>query len=122
MKYFNLNEFTCKCGCQKALMSEEFLQRLDALRGVFGKPMVVTSGYRCPKHNAKVSTTGSNGPHTTGNAVDIAASGTDAYNLAYLAIKFGFTGIGVRQNGPHEARFLHLDTLEGNTRPWLWTY
>ena len=122
MEYFKFSELKCKCGCNQAKMDRAFLDSLNVLREAYGKPVIITSGYRCPKHNSNVSTTGPNGPHTTGMAVDVKCSGTDAYNLVMHAMRLGFTGIGVRQNGPHENRFIHLDMLEGNVRPWVWTY
>jgi hypothetical protein len=52
-------------------------------------------------------------------------SGKDAYELMSLAMEKGFSGIGVSQRGPHEKRFLHLDTMEDSgthLRPWVWSY
>lgn len=119
---FSIDEFKCK-HCGEHVLDDEFMDKLQALRVEYGKPMKVTSGYRCPEHNSTVSSTGYSGPHTTGRAVDIACAGLDAYNLVYTAIKHGFTGIGIAQKGPHESRFIHLDTLmEDHARPWLWTY
>lgn len=123
MKYFHLNEFECHCKCGRAEMNQIFLGALDQLRERFGKPLVVTSGYRCPSHNVKVSKSGPNGPHTTGKAVDLAVSRGDAYQLLRLAQDMGFTGIGVQQKGG--ARFLHLDMLPdapGQPRPTVWSY
>lgn len=104
-------------------MDADFVARLDALRDSYGLPMTVTSGYRCPVHNQRVSTTGAAGPHTTGKAVDIAVSGRNAYALLRLAYEYGFTGIGINQKGA--SRFVHLDTLTdaaGQPRPWVWSY
>jgi zinc D-Ala-D-Ala carboxypeptidase len=36
------------------------------------------------------------------------------------ALEAGFAGIGVQQKGT--GRFLHLDTLEGDLRPTVWSY
>jgi hypothetical protein len=36
-----------------------------------------------------------------------------------IAMEAGFTGIGVQQKGT--GRFLHLDTLEGDLRPTVWS-
>lgn len=123
MKYFQLHEFECHCKCGRAEMSPIFLNALDQLRERFGKPLAVTSGYRCPSHNAKVSKSGPNGPHTTGKAADVAVSRGDAYQLIRLAQDMGFTGIGVQQKG--DGRFLHLDLLPdapGQPRPTVWSY
>lgn len=104
-------------------MEPSFLADLEALRTAYGKPLIVSSGYRCSSHNQKVSTTGPNGPHTTGKAVDIAIRGAEAYLLIGLALRMGFSGIGIQQKGG--ARFLHLDKLTngpGQPRPMVWSY
>lgn len=119
---FSEDELACK-GDGTLSMNCAFMDRLQALRDAYGKPMIVTSGYRSPEYNATISKTGTDGPHTTGRAVDIAIRGREAYVLLSLAIELGFTGIGVSQKG--EARFLHLDDLtaeEGFPRPWIWSY
>ncbi|MEO5364676.1 MAG: D-Ala-D-Ala carboxypeptidase family metallohydrolase [Magnetococcus sp. DMHC-8] len=107
-------------------MEDSFMTELEKLRTAFGQPMVVTSGFRCPNYNMQASHTGPCGPHTTGKAVDIQISGADAHRLLTLALQQGcFTGIGISQAGPHNTRFIHLDTIEpgpGRPRPTVWTY
>ncbi len=98
------------------------MARLERLRQAFGKPMRLSSAYRCPDYNARVSHTGLTGPHTTGRAVDVLISGEEAYRLVQLALEYGFTGIGIAQRGPYERRFIHLDDLEGDLRPRVWSY
>ena len=91
---------------------------------MYNKPMRITSGYRCSKHNAKISKTGLTGPHTTGHAVDISVSGEDAHLFLGLAFSFGFMGVGIKQSGQWSGRFIHLDDLELQEapRPRVWTY
>lgn len=119
---FSVNELKCKhCGQEKIIPT--FMDRLQGLRKDYGKPMKITSGYRCPEHNASVSKTGSDGVHTTGRAVDIQVFGKDAYDLLHLALLHGFTGIGISQNGQMDKRFIHLDDLpDKNHRPRIWSY
>ena len=83
--------------------------------------MSLSSAYRCPDHNDAVSSTGRNGPHTIG-AADVKVSGAKAKELLMAACDAGATGIGVSQKGPHAARFIHIDRLEGDSRPWIWSY
>lgn len=77
MKYFKVNEFVCRC-CRQLLEEEmeniEALaeRALDPVREKFGRPIKVNSGYRCPKHNAKVGGA-RNSQHMAGEAADIAA-------------------------------------------------
>ena len=54
---------------------------LDPLRRIYGKPILISSGYRCPKLNTLVGGV-SNSWHTQGNAADIhVASLTEATKL-----------------------------------------
>lgn len=122
-QFFTDAEVKCKCGCEKQQMQPDFMKKLDLLRAHYGKPLHVTSGFRCESYNCKVSTTGPNGPHTTGRAVDISITGPEAFRLVQLALgSHSFSGIGIQQTGPHEGRFIHLDDLKGSQRPWLWSY
>lgn len=125
LRYFTLKEFD-QPGFpgSGAKMKPDFLEKLDELRHLYGKPLRVLSGYRSPEHNAKVSGTGESGPHTTGRAVDLAVTtGADAFVIVALAVRLGFTGIGLQQNS--KGRKLHLDDLmksDGYPRPTIWTY
>lgn len=117
IKYFKPQEFQCRC-CGVEEMDLEFVRLLDLIRMDMGKPLVVSSGYRCPKHNSAVSTTGGEGPHTTGKAADIVIAGPDALDLIELALDYGIPGIGVHQKGEWHKRFIHLDLLGYR----IWTY
>ena len=122
---FTPMEMACR-GSGKLWVSVRFMNKIQSLRAVFGRAMPVSSGYRSPIHNAAVSSTGTDGPHTTGHAADFALAGDDAFRVLELAIKAGhmFTGIGVKQKGPWSGRFLHLDDLShgDHPRPRLWSY
>lgn len=100
-------------------MDHEFITKLDKLRGAYGAPLKVSSGYRCPAHNRVVSSTGADGPHTTGLAVDFAVDRANAHKLLTVAVQLGFRGIGVQQKGP--GRFIHLDDIQEG-RPTIWSY
>ena len=100
-------------------MHEGFLKKLDQIREELGKPLVLTSAYRCPKHNLAVSSTGEYGPHTTGRAVDIAAAGRLKYQIVEAAKARGMTRIGIGKN------FIHIDALgrdEGFPDFVFWSY
>ena len=118
-KHFKREEFACRCGCGQNLIEDSLVDALDALREQLGFPMPVTSGYRCPEHNQKVSTTGPGGPHTTGRAADIGVSRDKAVALLAAALKMNFTGLGLNQKG--DARFVHLDLVPREYRT-CWTY
>ena len=114
-KNFTVKEMACSC-CGESKMDVRFMDMLQALRSVLDRPLVVASAYRCPEYNNKVSSTGTDGPHTTGKAVDIGISRADAVDLLEKALMIGFTGIGIQQKGT--GRFIHLDTLDKR----MWSY
>ena len=122
--HFSHEELRCK-HCGECHMDEGFMESLERLRVDFGHPIPISSAYRCPTHNASVSSTGLAGPHTTGKAIDARVHGGRALKLLGMAPSYGFTGIGVAQKGVHSSRFIHLDTLTSDEmppRPWVWSY
>ena len=122
--HFKYRELEGNCGCGRADMDPLFMDRLEDLRTAYDAPIYLSSAFRCPTHNDRVSTTGLHGPHTTGRAVDILIRGSDAYTLILLAMQFGFSGIGIKQHGRYDSRFVHLDDLSypDFPRPWVWSY
>lgn len=123
--HFTTQELQCR-HCGTIAMDQAFLEKLESLRNAFGKPMIVTSAYRCPKHNAAVGEGKLVGAHTLGCAVDVAIAGQDAFTLIKLAFTLGFTGVGIKQHGPANGRYVHLDAVPTGRadipRPATWTY
>jgi len=121
--YFTEEELRCPC-CGEQHMDDTFMMAGVLLRRQAGFAFPVTSGYRCPSYNAKKSSTGTTGPHTTGRALDIAVSRGNCFELIRLALaSMHITGIGLRQHG--NSRFIHLDDLpklDNRPRPTIWTY
>lgn len=112
--FFDKDELKCKCGCNHAPMNHEFMVALDTLRMMYGKPLHITSGYRCTSHNEYIGGS-KNSQHTKGLAVDIAWDhGPDKKRLLGLAYDLDFKGIGIAKT------FLHVDMREG--KETLWTY
>ena len=120
MNYFSDNELMCKCGCGELKFSPKTRNRLNVLRADYGKPMIISSGYRCHEYNDKKGYTQT---HATGHAVDVQINRKEAHKLLRLALSYGFTGIGIKQHGKN--RYLHLDDLpptETRLRPTIWSY
>lgn len=118
---FSRSEMACQ-HCGRAEMDEDTMWKLQELRDSFGKPMRVSSAYRCPQHPIEAGKS-KPGAHASGRAVDILVQGSDAYALIMLAMRQGWQGIGVQQKG--DGRFIHLDDLtskEGWPRPTVWSY
>ena len=118
---FSVNEMACRCGCGTSEMDPEFMRMLQELRDQMQGPLLVSSGKRCDHHNDAVSTAKNKkkGVHTLGQASDILISGEMAMLLFEKARQIGFSGIGLSQRGPHQDRFVHLDT---KPRKALWSY
>lgn len=114
---FSKREFDCKHTGRNA-MRADFMERLQQLRTRYGKPMVISSGYRDATHpvEARKRTPGT---HAHGIACDVAVMGADAHEIVRLAMEMGFTGIGVSQKSTG-ARFIHLDTSA--ERKAIWSY
>lgn len=120
---FSLNELKCS---QTGLceMQPSFLDKLQALREEYAKPIHLSSAYRHTTHPVERNKK-HKGTHALGLAVDIKAYGDDAHRIISLAHRHGFTGIGVSQSGEKGARFIHLDAAPNETyrpRPWIWSY
>ena len=109
----------CSCGCGTKGMQPAFLMLLDQIRKEVGEPLTIISGYRCSKHNQSVSSTGANGPHCQGVAVDIRADSRLRYKIIKAAMKQGITRFGVANS------FVHIDALgelDGFPSERVWSY
>lgn len=120
---FSRHEFACPC-CGAVEMHPEFLQKLQALREEWGEPFsaVAGGGYRCLKKNGR-----STGAHLLGRAIDPDLPRESYFKFIQMAMKHGFTGIGVKSKRVKGVpRFqLHIDDMPENGplfRPFVWTY
>lgn len=83
-----------------------------ALEEEFGFPLLVTSAYRCDRHNTEVGGK-KESTHMRGIAFDISIAKASQPKLLLLAHKHGFHGIGV---APH---FVHID-MRGTESSWTY--
>ena len=112
-EHFSDDELRCRCGCGRVEMDDGFMEWLEEVRVAYGQPIYVTSGFRCDDPRA----------HGKGCAIDAAVSHMDARRLAEIALMRKVRGLGIRQHGPVERRFLHLDMwADSSKRPAWWTY
>lgn len=100
--HFILREFQCRC-CGRVMTSSRILEMLERLRAAWGRPLVVTSGYRCRARN-EAAGGAPRSLHMKGRAVDIAVQANDQDLFAVLARSAGFCGI---ING-REKNYVHI--------------
>lgn len=116
--HFKVTELRCKCGACNQQVAHRVLpaalERLEQLRAAYGKPLALTSAYRCAKHPSEASKK-TPGQHHAGTAFDIRITdGAMGYKLMQLAFQLGFTGIALG-NG-----FVHVDIRQST--PVVWRY
>lgn len=107
MKYFKLSEFDGKDANGNKIpgtggnMRASTLVKCDALREIYGKPLIVSSGYRTPERNAQVGGV-KNSSHLLGYAVDW-KNITDEEMIAFLdaAWDAGFRRFGIMVTSIH---------------------
>ena len=109
-KNFSLEEFKCKDGSDipnTALLNiVELARNLEVLRTAINKPIVINSGYRSPKYNAKIGGV-KDSQHLRGTAADIRVAGMTPKELAEVIEelikrkKMKEGGIGIYPNFTH---------------------
>ena len=121
MKYFKMREFLDSQTAKSSKIVNMFLcaehidnmlamvdDILDPLREMFGKPILINSGYRVPELNALVGGS-ANSMHKVGMAVDITAinpiENMHLFNLIHSNFEFDQVIIYVRDN---IVRFIHI--------------
>ncbi len=115
---FSFAEMSCKCGCGFApTPDDDFMRMLQRLRDRLG-PLPINSCARCEEHNRKEGGY-PRSAHLEAKAADIRIFGPRAIQVLEEARRIGFSGVGIKQNGPKEKRFIHLDILP---RIALWSY
>ena len=109
---FKSTEFDCHgdgC-CTKTEIDTKLVEYLQKIRDHFGKPLNISSGYRCAKHNKNVGgVTGSR--HLKGQAADIYINGVAPVDIARYAESINILGIGLYETDA-DGHFVHIDTRE----------
>ena len=78
----DIDEFQCRCNaCPSVEPDENLLAIIDAVERHFGKEIVISSGMRCPPHNATIPGASSKSSHTLAKAVDCYMPGVELGDL-----------------------------------------
>lgn len=124
MSHFKLSEFACECKDKDCLgkiprlrMKQELIDALNRIREELGQPVVVTSGFRCKRHNTAIGGA-VNSRHMSGDAADIRPASGSADDLELLwkvcEREAAIVGLGDgRRKG-----FIHVDCRPGTRKVW----
>jgi zinc D-Ala-D-Ala carboxypeptidase len=114
--YFPIPELTCRCGCNRCIMDESFMGRIEAAREKCDFPWIVDSAYRCDKHDKEIR---GDGNHPTGEAIDVRFSNLDQMLDAMAQLRLqGFRRFGFCFKG----LWLHVDCVPYHPIPAVWLY
>jgi uncharacterized protein YcbK (DUF882 family) len=119
MRYFSIAEFDSPDAPGSGVnMHQDLLELLDEIRAIYGKPIVITSGYRTPEHNASLGKNASkNSSHLKGLAVDIAIENSNQrYEIIRIAMLLGIKRIGTGKG------FVHIDIDASKPSNVNWVY
>ena len=120
---FSNSEFACrgKCNddCKASSMNPKFMEKLQALRELDGRPIKITSGIRCSYYNTTIPGAAQHSWHIPRNgiacAADIRTGSTkeDILTLYAAADHLGFLGIGLY------AGRIHVDMRPTQRARWV---
>lgn len=113
-QHFKLEEFECPC-CGLSEMCIDFIEELDKAREEADISFVITSGYRCAKHNEEVGGK-ENSAHTYGLAADIAVNSSATRYKLLQALLPRFRRIGIAKT------FIHVDDDYTKPQEVCWLY
>ena len=117
---FKVRELRCKDGTDTVMVDEALTVGLQCIREHFGKPVVITSGYRTAAHNAVVGGAKSS-QHLLGRAADIRVPGVSVEDVAAYAESLMPDWGGVGRSPVKAGRatgWVHVDTRANKSR---WT-
>lgn len=123
--HFSRREFECHCSykdCTTQTIDAELIKKLETVHALMCKPILITSGYRCSKHqkdlsaNPAIETANGTSQHELGKAADITWPKFDSLltNKHIVETEFKATGWG--------KHFVHVDLRLDKERRWSYSY
>ena len=121
LKYFKLSEFDSPdLPGSGAKMCPVFLSALDNARGMYGKPMRITNGFRTKEYGKLLQQRGyevaTKSAHYVGAAADIACADTELIEMLNACWAAGFRRFGIMGGA------IHVDSDATKPRPTMWDY
>lgn len=134
--HFSTREFRCPC-CRELRLDADVCVALEQLRAEAGRmlakdtPLTISSGYRCPVHNAEVKDAVKDSEHTRGVAADvITPAGMHTRTFAAAAWQLKLKSVeekttGIRRVGCYDGYqgkygFIHISTKKHWIAPDRW--
>ena len=117
---FTVAEFACKDGSDPVFVDSSLAALLQKIRDHFGRPVVITSGYRTAAHNKSVGGAKSS-QHLLGRAADIQVAGVSVEDVAAYAESLlpAWGGVGRYPVKAGRAKgWVHVDTRPNKSR-WV---
>ena len=112
---FNLEEYACKCGCGRDNIKEELAIKIQQVRDIRGRSIVINSGIRCEKHNGNIGASETSS-HIGGWAADLGYKGSgERYQLLNAVFQI-FDRVGIAKT------FIHVDVDANKTAGVVWMY
>lgn len=114
-KNFHSSEFDCPSKPYTGVnMNPLLIDKLQMLRNIIDKSIIVTSGFRTKEYNKEVGGA-KDSSHTHGNAVDIAITNSlDRFFIVKYALVIGIERIGIYKT------HIHLDISTLKESPVIW--
>jgi zinc D-Ala-D-Ala carboxypeptidase len=116
--HFRSSEFECDCSyaCGEQRVAKLLIDKLERIREHIGQPLIITSGYRCSRHQAELRSLGfqtakTTSQHELGKAADVRCA---HLTTLYPLCEKEFKAIGMAKT------FLHLDLRDDKVRRWTY--
>lgn len=110
--HIHQKEFDCKCknkDCIYTLYHPFLIDMFEDFRNKIGGPLIITSGYRCQKHNSDPFVGGKDGSkHTLGCAMDIACPSDVCFETFVRQANLCFNLSAVRIKPYFGQNFIHV--------------
>ena len=115
IKHFVAREFVCR-HCGSVVIESRLIEVLEKLRLYLGKPVIITSAYRCEEYNRAIGGV-ENSAHVRGYAIDVKVIDSfTRFEAVNFLLSAGIKRIGIAED------FVHFDIDPEKPSPRIWVY